>query len=88
MEGRKTPNLARAMTPAAINHLWVAAVLLDAFSRKVIGWASGRTLEAELALAALRMALAERRPSAGLVRLRQNGSAPPGSRSRPGHSGR
>jgi transposase InsO family protein len=75
------PNLARDMRPDAINQLWVAdityirlraefvylAVLLDAFSRKVIGWALGRTLGAELTVAALRMALAERHPAAGLV---------------------
>jgi transposase InsO family protein len=75
------PNLAREMTPAAINQLWVAdityirlraefvylAVVLDAFSRRVIGWALGRTLEANLAIAALRMALLERQPSLGLI---------------------
>jgi transposase InsO family protein len=75
------PNLARAMTPTAINRLWVAdityirlrfefvylAVILDAFSRRVIGWALGRTLEAELAVTALRMALIERQPPPGLV---------------------
>ena len=75
------PNRAREMTPSAINQLWVAdityirlraefvylAVILDAFSRRVIGWALGRTLQAELALTALRMALIERQPSAGLV---------------------
>lgn len=75
------PNLARDMTPSAINQLWVAdityirlrtefvylAVVLDAFSRRVIGWALGRTLEAELAVVALRMALIERQPSPGLV---------------------
>ena len=75
------PNLARRMTPMAVNQLWVAdityirlriefvylAVILDAFSRRVIGWALGRTLEAELALAALRMALVERKPAPGLV---------------------
>ena len=75
------PNLAREITPCAINQLWVAdityirlrtefvylAVVLDAFSRRVVGWALGRTLEAELALAALRMALAQRQPLAGLV---------------------
>jgi len=73
------PNLARDFTPMAIHQLWVAdityirlrtkfvylAVVLDAFSRRVIGWALGRTLGAELALAALRMALRERRPSPG-----------------------
>jgi putative transposase len=43
------------------------AVVLDAWSRKVVGWALGRTLEAELALSALRMAIAERHPGPGLV---------------------
>ena len=43
------------------------AVILDAFSRRVIGWALGRTLEAELAVAALHMALIQRRPPPGLV---------------------
>jgi putative transposase len=75
------PNLARSMSPTAINQLWVAdityirllsefvylAVILDAFSRRVVGWSLGRTLEGELALAALRMALNERRPPPGLV---------------------
>ena len=41
--------------------------MLDAFSRRVIGWALGRTLEAELAVTALRMALSERQPAPGLV---------------------
>src|SRR5215831_7592347 len=64
------PNLASGMVPTAVNQLWVAdityvrlrvefvylAVVLDAFSRRVIGWALGRTLEAELAVTALRMA--------------------------------
>jgi transposase InsO family protein len=75
------PNLARQITPGAVNQLWVAdityirlrtefvylSVVLDAFSRRVIGWALGQTLEAELALSALRMALAQRQPGPGLV---------------------
>ncbi len=75
------PNLAPEITPTAINQLWVAdityvrlriefvylAVILDAFSRRVIGWALGRTPEAELAVAALRMALTERQPPPGFV---------------------
>jgi putative transposase len=75
------PNLAREMKPTAINQLWVAdityvrlrtefvylAVVLDAFSRRVIGWALGRTLEAQLAVAALRMALVQRQPAPDLV---------------------
>jgi putative transposase len=42
-------------------------VVLDAFSRHVIGWALGRTLEAELTVTALRMALLDRQPAPGLV---------------------
>ena len=75
------PNLARELTPNAINQLWLAdityirlrtefvylAVILDAFSRRVVGWALGRTLEAELTITALRMALAERQPLPGLI---------------------
>jgi transposase InsO family protein len=80
-ELRIYPNLAREMKVTGLNQLWVAdityirlqlefiylAVILDAFSRRVIGWALGRTLEAELALAALRMAIARARVAPGLV---------------------
>ena len=59
-------NLAREMTASALNQLWVGdityirlrrefvylAVLLDSYSRRVIGWALGRTLRAELTLSA------------------------------------
>jgi putative transposase len=75
------PNLARGMEVTAVNQLWVAdityirlreefvylSVVLDAYSRRVIGWALGRTLEAEFAASALRMALSSRRPGPGLV---------------------
>ena len=75
------PNLARGMALTEIDQLWVAdityirletefvylAVILDAYSRRVIGWALDRTLEDELTLAALRMALDRRAPSPGLV---------------------
>ena len=68
------PNLARHMEPTAPNQLWVAdityvrlaetfvylAVILDAYSRKVVGWALADHLRAELALEALEMALATR----------------------------
>jgi putative transposase len=43
------------------------AVVLDAYSRRVIGWALGRTLEDDLTIAALRMALLLRSPGPGLV---------------------
>lgn len=74
-------NLAADLVPSGINQLWVAdltyirlrlgfvylAVILDAFSRRAIGWALGMTLEGDLTLAALRMALAHRQPAAGLI---------------------
>jgi transposase InsO family protein len=55
-----------------VNHKRVAefvylAVILDAFSRRVVGWALDRTLEASLAMTALRRALALRQPEPGLV---------------------
>jgi len=75
------PNLAREMNVTRLNQLWVAdityirlrvefvylAVILDACSRRVIGWALGRSLEDELTLQALRLALEQRRPAPGLV---------------------
>jgi transposase InsO family protein len=75
------PNLARGMVLTGIDQLWIAdityirletefvylAVVLDAYSRRVIGWALDRTLEDELTLAALRMALQRRIPTPGLV---------------------
>jgi putative transposase len=74
-------NLARGMVLSDINQLWVAdityirlqsefvylAVILDAFSRRVIGWELGPTLAAELALGALRKALKGRSFAPGLV---------------------
>lgn len=73
------PNLARGLVPTGINQLWVAdityvrlgaefvflAVVLDAFSRRVIGWALDRHLRASLAVAALTMAIEARRPQPG-----------------------
>ena len=75
------PNRARGMMLTGIDQLWVAdityirletefvylAVILDAYSRRVIGWALDRSLENELTLAALQMALRRRVPAAGLV---------------------
>src|SRR5207247_5687474 len=74
-------NLARGLVLTDINQLWVAdityirlrsefvylAVILDAFSRRVIGWELGHTLAAELALGALRKALKGRSFAPGLV---------------------
>jgi transposase InsO family protein len=74
-------NVARRLTPTAINQLWVAdityvrlgridvflAVVMDAFSRKVVGWNLDRSLATALPLQALRSAIALRRPAPGLI---------------------
>jgi len=74
-------NLASRMKLTGINQLWVAdityirlkkefvylAVVLDAFSRKVVGWALDRTLASRLPIAALEQAIAQRQPPPGLV---------------------
>ena len=73
------PNLARRLVPTTVNQLWIAdityvrlaeefvylAVVLDAFSRRVIGWHLASHLQAGLALAALEMALSRREVVAG-----------------------
>jgi putative transposase len=75
------PNLIEGLAVTSIDQRWVAdityirlqlefvylAVLLDAFSRRCLGWALQRSLETVLALQALRMALRHRRPKPGLV---------------------
>ncbi len=75
------PNLTRDLVPTGLDQIWVAdityvrlagqfvylAVVLDAYSRKVVGWALADHLEASLAIEALDMALAARRPRPGLI---------------------
>jgi putative transposase len=75
------PNLARRLVPMAVNQLWIAdityvrlseafiylSVVLDAFSRRVIGWGLADHLRASLVLDALEMALGARQTLAGLV---------------------
>src|SRR5262249_50734515 len=82
------PNLAESLVLSDIDQLWVAdltylrlreefvflAVVLDAFSRKAIGWKLGRNLDAGLPLAALEMAISARRPRAGLVHHSDRGT--------------
>jgi len=74
-------NLASRMKLTGMNQLWVAdityirlkkefvylAVILDAFSRKVVGWALGRTLASRLPITALEQAIVQRQPRPGLV---------------------
>ncbi len=76
---RVVPNLARGMVLTGVDQLWVAdityvrlleefaylAIVLDAFSRRVVGWALAGHLQASLAVAALEMALATRQPARG-----------------------
>jgi putative transposase len=56
-----------------ITYVWTAegwaylAVILDLYSRRIVGWALSRSLDRELALRALRMALVRRRPAPGLI---------------------
>jgi putative transposase len=75
------PNLTDHMVLTAINQLWVAdityirlieefvylAVILDAYSRRVVGWELDRTLQASLAVKALEKALTERTIKPGIV---------------------
>jgi putative transposase len=82
------PNLAPNIILTATDQMWRAdityirlrdefvflAVILDAYSRRVIGWALDRTLEDELTLTALRMALARRVVQPGLVHHSDRGS--------------
>ena len=85
---RVFPNLAQYLELSDVNQLWVAdltylrlenefvylAVVLDAWSRKVVGWALGRNLDHPLALAALEGAIRTRQPSPGLVHHSDRGS--------------
>jgi len=71
------PNLTRGLRPTGLDQIWVAdityvrlgeafvylAVVLDAFSRKVVGWALDDHLEARLAIQALDMAIVARDPA-------------------------
>ena len=87
--GRKVyPNLAPKMALSGVDQLWVAdityirlrdefvylAVILDAYSRRVIGWALERSLQGELTLKALRMALSRRTAQPGLVHHSDRGT--------------
>jgi putative transposase len=87
--GRKVyPNLARQMVLTDVDQLWRAdityirlreefvflAVILDAYSRRVIGWALDHTMEDDLTLSALRMALSQRVIAPGLVHHSDRGS--------------
>ena len=87
-DGPICPNLAEDMVPSGPDQLWVAdltyirilsgfvhlAVILDAWSRRVVGWALSRRIDADLALAALKAAIASREPPPGCVHHSDRGS--------------
>jgi len=78
---RVYPNLLKGLEITDMNQLWVAdityiriltgfvflAVILDVFSRRVVGWALAKRIDHRLTLEALRMALRTRKPRAGLI---------------------
>ena len=75
------PNLLPANRPTGLDQVWVAdityirlpssfcylAAVLDAYSRKVVGWELAGLIDARLPLAALEQALAARQPAAGFI---------------------
>lgn len=82
------PNLARGLVPSRPDELWVAdltyialragfaffAAILDAFSRRVVGYALGRHMGASLTLAALQAAIEDRHPPPGCIHHSDRGS--------------
>lgn len=78
---RAYPNLAAGFAPTGPDQLWVAdityirlpttfvylACVLDAWSRRCVGWRLSRTIDARLTVAALEQAVATRRPAPGLI---------------------
>ena len=88
---RPAPDLVgRDFRPSEPNRLWVAdltevqtwegklylAVVLDCFSRRVVGWAMAEHMRAELVVEALEMTVRSRKPEAGLVHHSDQGSQP------------
>jgi putative transposase len=87
-DGPIFPNLAKEAVPAEPNELWVAdityiaiavgfvylAAILDAWPRRVVGYAIGRRVDARLALAALKAAAGARQPPRGCIHHSDRGS--------------
>jgi putative transposase len=87
-DGPIFPDLAKDLAPSGPDQLWVAdltyirilsgfvylAVILDAWSRRVVGWALSRRIDAEPAVAALDAAIADREPPPGCVHHSDRGS--------------
>jgi putative transposase len=87
-EGPIFPNLAKHVVPTGPNQLWVSdityialpgrfvyvAIVLDAWSRLIVGYAIGRSIDARLTVAALKAAIARREPPPGCIHHSDRGS--------------
>ena len=87
-DGPIFPNLAKELVPTGPNQLWVCdityvalparfvyvAVILDAWSRMIVGYAIGRSIDARLTVAALSAAIERRRPPPGCIHHSDRGS--------------
>ena len=85
---RVYPNLLPGRTVMGLDEVWTAdltyiriangfvylAIILDLYSRRVIGWSISKRIDGELALAALRMAIAQRKPKPGCIHHSRPGS--------------
>lgn len=82
-------NIIKGFSPTRVNELWVSdityvpigkrgfaylAVVLDAFSRRAVGFCVSRTLHSDLCLSALQSALRQRKPAAGWIHHSDRGS--------------
>jgi putative transposase len=87
-DGPIFPNLAKDVIPTGPNQLWVSditdialpsrfvyvAIILDAWSRFIVGYAIGRSIDARLTVAALKSAIARREPPPGCIHHSDRGS--------------
>lgn len=87
-DGPIFPNLAKDIAPTRPNQLWVSdityvalptrfiyvAVILDAWSRLIVGYAIGRSIDARLTVAAVRTAIDRRKPPPGCIHHSDRGS--------------
>ena len=78
---RVYPNLIKGMLVTGVDQIWVSdityiridngfvylAVILDLFSRRVVGWSLSKQIDGDLATAALRMAIGQRKPKPGII---------------------